>query len=495
MQSRTVKRWLAVTKRWTHWIPAALVAGFLLGGSLLVEAVVTYRYVADHLALDHLKEEAGRVVSLVENRAGEQPPQHTEELESLLAQFQQEQAGDIAWMRIAGHDGEILARAGESDKNRVPEQVLQALFARREQRVAEKRRLARSEVLVVTLPFRFRFPSERPGLGGIPGVAGQPKFKVAEVALYLHGAADAFRPVRRNLVVSMASAAALLAALGIIAFRFRVYLRDREFEQQLTVARRVQQELLPQECPACESIDFAAVCVPAWEVGGDYYDVFRTGRGEIALLLGDVSGKGLPAALLMGLLHGAIRAASAAWNGDNHTPLAAQLNDLLCLRTSQDRFVSLFWAFFDPRKGKLRYVNAGHLPPILLRRNASGSATALRLETGGPVLGLLPDATFEQGEVALEDGDLLVLYSDGVVEATNTMGVEFGEARVLQTGREKWDRTARQVQKAILEQVTKFIGREPLRDDMTLLVLRVAATSPTPSGECGVDGKPAGSPK
>jgi sigma-B regulation protein RsbU (phosphoserine phosphatase) len=380
----------------------------------------------------------------------------------------------MAWIRVADQQGDILAESDDPGEPRLTEETLQALLERRAQSVAETHLTPAGEVVVVALPFRFRFPDERPGLTGESPVVGRPKFKLAEVALYLHGTADVFRPLRRNLVVSMAAALALVAAMVVFALRFPSYLRGKELEQQLELARRVQQELLPRECPACEQLDFAAECVPAWEVGGDYYDVFPTRQGQIALVLGDVSGKGLSAALLIGVVHGAVCTASEVWNGMNHAELTRQVNELLCTRTAGNRFVTLFWAYYDPQQQALRYVNAGHLPPLLVRRGAKEITEVHRLESGGPVLGLLPEASYEPGEAALRADDLLVIYSDGVTEATNASGDEFGDERLWRTIQANAQRSARDLQQEILRQVKEFARREPLRDDLTLLVARVA---------------------
>jgi sigma-B regulation protein RsbU (phosphoserine phosphatase) len=233
------------------------------------------------------------------------------------------------------------------------------------------------------------------------------------------------------------------------------------------LARSVQQELLPKACPACSRLDFVAECLPAWDVGGDYYDVFAAGRDSVMLVLGDVCGKGLPAALLMGLVHGAVRTAARSPSLDL-AAMAGQLNELLCLRTAGERFVSLFWASCDPGRSVLEYVNAGHLPPVLVRGGALH-----RLTAGGPVLGLLPQAPYQQATLPLHAGDLLVVYSDGLVEAVNASGGEFGEGRLLAAVEAHHHRPVAEVRTAILEAVRAFRGSTPLPDDLTLLVARV----------------------
>jgi hypothetical protein len=479
-------------KRRAPWFKAAMVAGFLLGVLLLVGSVANYHSVTSHLVPDHLNRLAGQYVSRLETHARQQNAQSRGELQEILEQLHREQSGNIAWIRTVNQQGALLAASGDPSGRSIPEESLQTLLEVRAQSVSETISAPNGEVLVVTMPFRFRLMEPGAERGGRPsgrreGVigspagagAGRPRFNIAEVSLYLHGTDDPFQPLRRNLVVSILAALALLGSMIILFLRLPSYLHGRQLEQQLAVARRVQQELLPHTCPTCERLDFSAECLPAWEVGGDYYDILPTGNGQIGLVLGDVSGKGLPAALLMGLLHGAVRAYSGLWNGANQPEITKELNELLRARTTSERFVSLFWAYYDPHKHLLHYVNAGHLPPLLARRGADGESEIQRLEKGGPVLGLLPKATYEQGEVALREGDLLVLYSDGVVEATNSSNEEFGEERLIQAVEANWQRSAAEIQGQILQEVTSFAGHKGLEDDLTLLVARVGAQGET----------------
>jgi len=319
---------------------------------------------------------------------------------------------------------------------------------------------------------------------------GRPRF--AEIALFLRGQADPFTPLQRNIAVSIASAIALLAAIGLLYFRLPAYVRGRELEQQISVARQVQQELFPPANAADESLDFAAKCLSIWEVGGDYYDIFSTGAGETALAVGDVSGKGLPAALLMALVHGAIRSGPNSVDQD-HAQAITELNRMLCARLPGDRFVSLFWAYYEPERRTLRYINAGHPPPLLFERGAKRAAPAPTLsawrppegdafgarllETGGPVLGLLPAASYESEKITLNGGDLLVVYSDGLTEAWNQADEEFGEDRLYRVIAQNLDRPADEIQRLVLEAVKSFVGPRPFEDDLTLLVVRFGEAS------------------
>jgi len=298
-----------------------------------------------------------------------------------------------------------------------------------------------------------------------------------EIALYWRSADSEFiGDLRRNLIIQVSAAIALLGAMVFLGLRFPSYMHGKQLEQQLALARSVQQTLLPSASPDCGRLDVAARCDPAWQVGGDFYDVFVAQQDRVAMLLGDVSGKGLPASLLMGLVHGAVRSSSWAGSGVEHEEASRSLNDLLCMRTTVERFASLFWCYYDPHEKSLRYVNAGHLPPFVLANgNGKGAARLERLEEGGPVLGVIPGADYRQGSAEFNAGDVLVLYSDGVVEAANATDEEFGEERLAQLILENRTRPANEIRDEILRQVRSFVGGEQFQDDLTLLVVRAEA--------------------
>jgi phosphoserine phosphatase RsbU/P len=245
-------------------------------------------------------------------------------------------------------------------------------------------------------------------------------------------------------------------------------------EQQTELARQVQTDLLPTAGVVFRELDFAAECTPAWQVGGDFYDAFSDDDGRIALVLGDVSGKGLPASVVVGLLLGAVRASNWMGGSAEHEASSRRLSELLRTRTSLERFASLFWCYYDPEGQALRYVNAGHLPPMLARRNETGELDIQRLTEGGPVLGLLQGADYCQGRVVVYPGDLFVLYSDGVVEAENAFGEQFGEDRLLAVVRENSDSSSTEIRDEILRRVHAFLDKERVQDDLTLIVARAA---------------------
>lgn len=169
-------------------------------------------------------------------------------------------------------------------------------------------------------------------------------------------------------------------------------LRGKQYEEELELARHVQADLVPSRNQSSSNLDFAAECLPVWQVGGELYDVFEE-HGRVALVLGDVSGKGLPATLLMTLIHGAVGSNDWTNSSSNHEDATLRLNRLLCEKTARERFARLFSGYYDQEKAVLRYINAGHLPPLLIRRNEKAAFDVRRLGDGGrsPEYSLGPD--------------------------------------------------------------------------------------------------------
>jgi phosphoserine phosphatase RsbU/P len=273
-------------------------------------------------------------------------------------------------------------------------------------------------------------------------------------------------PVETNLILNGAAALALLGAVVSIGIRTRYHMRAKRWEQQLAQGRAVQNQLMPSAEVAIPNIHVAAEFLPALEVGGDLYDVFSTTDGRVAFSLGDVSGKGLPAALLMGMIQGAVR--SSSWHRDQaaHEGFARQLNTMLCNSSAGAKFASLFWGAYDPTRARLTYVSAGHCPAFVVRQSK-----IVKLDSTGPVLGLLPQSRFEQRNIDFKHGDLLVLYSDGIVEAANGSGEEFGEDRLAAALGRCTGSSAEEARQEILKDYRAFLGGVAPEDDLTLLVL------------------------
>jgi sigma-B regulation protein RsbU (phosphoserine phosphatase) len=176
--------------------------------------------------------------------------------------------------------------------------------------------------------------------------------------------------------------------------------------------------------------------------------------------------------LLSSLIQGALRASS--WTSDAllEAGAAEQLNDFLCARTAPERFASMICCYYDPRTSTLRYVNAGHLPPMLVHRERDGSFSVGRLEDGGPVLGLIPGTFYLQGEVTVDPGDLLVMFSDGITEAENADGEDFGETHLLAAICNNWHADTRDLCDAVFCDLRSFLGDLDPQDDQTLMIIR-----------------------
>jgi sigma-B regulation protein RsbU (phosphoserine phosphatase) len=293
------------------------------------------------------------------------------------------------------------------------------------------------------------------------------------VALYLSSASEVYGALLGDLVINCTAALGLVASMVLLYFRLPHYVNGKRLEQQTELARQVQMDLLPPAKFSVQNLEFAAECVPAWQVGGDFYDVFSGDNGKVAIVLGDVSGKGLPASVVVGLLLGAVRASNWMGGGAEHEASSERLSELLRTRTALERFASLFWCYYEPETQVLRYINAGHPAPFLVQRTAAGEVEMLRLEEGGAVLGVVSGATYRQGQVSAHPGDLLVVFSDGVVEATNAAGEEFEEERLREVIQKNSGRPPVEIRDLILDQVHRFLGDQRAQDDLTLVVGRI----------------------
>lgn len=262
-----------------------------------------------------------------------------------------------------------------------------------------------------------------------------------------------------------------LANLAIISIEnaklFREAIEKQRLEDELAIAREIQQGLLPRSLPHIPGFDIAAVNIPSKQVGGDYYDVIQKSDREIVIAIGDVSGKGMPAALLMSNVQASLRALTPV--GLSLSEATARINDLMCQSTSPGKFITFFWGILDVPTRRFCYVNAGHNLPFLLRTDG----TVERLEEGGMIIGMLKTTSpYEQGTVTLESGDLLVLFTDGISEAMNAEGVDFTEERLEQTLRRLQKASAREVIDRVREELQTYTRGTPQSDDITMLVLK-----------------------
>ena len=241
---------------------------------------------------------------------------------------------------------------------------------------------------------------------------------------------------------------------------------ERRVAQDLEIAKMVQARLFPQMLPSFPTLDYAGICTQALSVGGDYYDFLDLGQGRIGLVVGDISGKGMAAALLMANLQANLRSRTAV-AVECPQQFLASVNRLFHENTTDNSFATVFFAEYDNRCHCLRYANCGHLPAILLRRDG----TLEKLDPTATVLGLFADWTCAVETCALHPGDLLALYTDGVTEAFNDEEEEFGEERLIDALHRYRDLPAASIVASIVDEVRHF-GRHEQHDDITLIVAK-----------------------
>jgi sigma-B regulation protein RsbU (phosphoserine phosphatase) len=228
--------------------------------------------------------------------------------------------------------------------------------------------------------------------------------------------------------------------------------------------------LFPQELPTVDGVSLAGHCRPAQGVGGDYYDLFMLDDGRMGLAIGDVSGKGISAALLMASLRASLRGMTLDAPNDLAV-MMEKVNRLVYEASASNRYATFFFATYSVATRELVYVNAGHNAPFVIHQG--DSADVRRLEAGGPVVGLLSFAIYEEQRLTLEPGDLLLAYTDGISEAMTVEEEEWGEERMLAAAQSLPDGTAQQILQHLFAQADRFTGKAPQYDDMTLLLLKL----------------------
>jgi serine phosphatase RsbU (regulator of sigma subunit) len=253
-----------------------------------------------------------------------------------------------------------------------------------------------------------------------------------------------------------------------LTWRLRVAQERERIEQELRVARQIQRSLLPEATPDLYGWQLAAYYKPAREVGGDFYDFLELEDGRLGLVVGDATGKGMPAALVVATTRGMLRA--VAQSLDSPGQALARVNDALCPDIPSEMFVTCFYAILDPKNGTLSYANAGHDLPYLWH---GGDVEELRAR--GMPLGLMPEMSYEEKEAVLREGDRVLFYSDGLVEAHDPNYEMFGfpRLRVLISEHKK----QRSLVDSLLDKLYSFVGeRWEQEDDITLLTLERSAT-------------------
>ncbi len=249
------------------------------------------------------------------------------------------------------------------------------------------------------------------------------------------------------------------------ALLYREALERHRLEKELSVARRIQEDLLPKQDPVFASIDVSGAMIPSHEVGGDYYDYVDLGDKRMGIGLGDVTGKGIPASLMMATVQATLRADAQRTSGP--AELVALINKRVQALEHPGRLVTFFYCCLDSTNGELTYCNAGHHPPVLLR--ASGAVE--HLTEGGLLLGMQPDPRYDEGRVTLGQGDVLVIYTDGIIE--QEAAEEFyGEERLLEVMRAGRELSAAQLKKRIIDSVMQFSENGTNSDDLTLVVIK-----------------------
>jgi sigma-B regulation protein RsbU (phosphoserine phosphatase) len=239
-----------------------------------------------------------------------------------------------------------------------------------------------------------------------------------------------------------------------------------ELASEIHLAAEVQQNILPRTVPSLHGFEIAARMTPAKEVAGDYYGFIEQADGSVSLVIADVSGKGVAAGLLMPSIEIALRLDSPRHSRAHE--LIENFNGVVCQLTAGSRFISMFYARVWPATRRIEYTNAGHNPPLLLREGS-----AQQLSCGGPVLGILPEAKYESEFMELRKDDVLLLYTDGLVEAENPAGVFYSTHRLISIALANTNSPADKIVEAVYASVTEFRGKPIMEDDATLVVVKV----------------------
>jgi sigma-B regulation protein RsbU (phosphoserine phosphatase) len=247
---------------------------------------------------------------------------------------------------------------------------------------------------------------------------------------------------------------------------FEETLEKQRLEEELNVARTIQKNLLPKTIPQIEGYEIYGMNNSSKQVGGDYYDVIPIDKDRIALAIGDVSGKGIPASLLMANLQSALRVMMTP--DVNLTEVVGKLNNLIYSNTGLDKFITFFIGVLNTRSHILEYVNAGHNNPVL----CSPQAEISFLDIGGIILGIMPGYAYKIGKVSLKKGDFILTYTDGVNEAINPREEEFGEEQLYELLKSHTDKPVKQIAENIWQAIEKFAGGYPQADDVTMLAVR-----------------------
>jgi sigma-B regulation protein RsbU (phosphoserine phosphatase) len=275
-----------------------------------------------------------------------------------------------------------------------------------------------------------------------------------------------------RLLQSVATQAGLALENSRLTERIAAEVAQRErLNRELEIAREVQERLFPQKLPSISGMDYCGACRPALGVGGDYYDFLLLPADLFGIAIGDVSGKGIAAALLMASLQASLRS-QAIQETDDVAGLMGNVNRLVYDASAENRYATFFYAQYEPSTRNLTYVNAGHNPPAVLRKKGD-EWEIIRLDAGGAVVGLLRSFPYSQASVTLEPGDTLVAFTDGISEAMNPAEEEWGEENLIEAMKDCQGLSASDTIARIIEAADRFAAGAKQHDDMTLIVVRI----------------------
>ncbi len=246
---------------------------------------------------------------------------------------------------------------------------------------------------------------------------------------------------------------------------YEYYLAKKEVEHEMKIACQTQQNLLPRSSPKIENFDISGFNIPARDTGGDYFDYIKLENDKWALTIGDITGKGMPAALLMTTARAYIRALSSI---SSICEMIGKVNQAMCVDTEQEKFLTLFYGILDPKESSFTFTNAGHDPPFLFHEN-----TVEKLATNNLFIGSFPLVKYNEKKVNLSKGDIIAFYTDGIVEANNEKNELFGEERFIEIVKNNKNLSSQDLIAKIHKEIKKFAKNSPQHDDITLIILKV----------------------
>ncbi len=261
---------------------------------------------------------------------------------------------------------------------------------------------------------------------------------------------------------------------------YRKALEGARMAEQMRLAAVIQRRMIPKEAPCCSGLDVAAIYQPCFEIGGDLYDFIRLDEHTIAVAIADVIGKGIPAAIMMSMFRGAIRAyADGGYRRHSMTEIAGRMNKLACRECRNGEFITAFFAAINVKEMTITYCNCGHEPGLLIR---NGQVTELK--KGGLVLGVMEDAEYAAGTLSIEDNDCLLLYTDGLIDAMDFDGQLWGKDRMLTAAKECLQCSSDQMVRRILAYRRRFVGLAKQIDDTSIVAVKIDKNANSPDCEC-----------